>query len=653
MNEEEVKSGMTEDGQTEPSCENVLMGSPFGFIIFDSHGKLVKFNPAFVEIFGTSPDVESDFTSSSFLTHLGFYDQLDALQPHEVLQFSDIWLQTEHIFETNTPRNICVHCSVFGVFSPKEELEFYVIEIIDRTDQMIADALLFESEKRYQRILEQVSEILFSINLENNNISSMNKPGLELLGWSANDIIGRSIDMIISPEYHEFMHDLLLNIKKDEFPTKAIEMGFVAHGGQKFHADIHLQIIYLDQRPSELIFFIKNILLPNNISSPNQDKHLESIGTLAGGIAHDFNNILAALMGNVTYALEQNDLAVVKSILTETEQTIHRGQNLSYQLLTFSKGGEPVKHQADLTALISKTAIHTLRSSRSRCTLDFDEDLWEVDIDVHQISQALGNIIVNADESMEEAGNIYISFHNRHFHDMHKVEHSALAHFIIPPGKYIEITIRDEGTGIPDNIKEKIFEPYFSTKGVGAGLGLATAYSIIRNHTGYLTFTTRLSGSEQGTTFYLYLPVHSSDHASLLPGPALPLIKSHGVVKDKILILEDEPAIVKILDKMLRHLKLHPTFTLNGSDTIEEYKQAMEEDQGFNLVLIDLTIPGGLGGKETIQVLQKLDPNVKAIVSSGYSNNPIMSRPTEYGFKDVLKKPFTLGELREIIEKFM
>ncbi|MHA1746154.1 MAG: hybrid sensor histidine kinase/response regulator, partial [Promethearchaeota archaeon] len=489
---------------------------------------------------------------------------------------------------------------------------------------------------------------------KNNIISSMNKPGLELLGWSANDIIGTTIDKIISPEYHEFLHEILQKVRNDQIPTNAIEIGFVAHSGQRFHADINLQTIYLDHQPSELIFFIKNILLPNRFSSPTHDKHLESIGTLAGGIAHDFNNILAALMGNVTYALEQNDLAVVKSILTETEQTIHRGQNLSYQLLTFSKGGEPVKHQeADLTTLISKTAINTLRSSTSRCTLDFDEDLWEVNIDAHQIPQALGNIIVNADEAMEQAGNIYISFHNRHFLDMHKVEHSALAHFIVPPGKYIEITIRDEGTGIADTIREKIFDPYFSTKGVGAGLGLATAYSIIRNHAGYLTFTTRLSGSKQGTTFYFYLPVHSSDLPSPLPAPALlPLIKSHGIVKDKILILEDEPAIVKILDKMLRHLKLYPTFTLNGSDTIEEYKKALEEDQGFNLVLIDLTIPGGLGGKETIQVLQKLDPNVKAIVSSGYSNNPIMSRPTEYGFQDVLKKPFTLGELREIITKY-
>ena len=654
---------MNEEKFSRPSllCDNIFLRSPFGFIIFDKFGKLVRCNPAFVEIFGSSPDEERDFTSSTLLKHLGFYDQLSALNPKEILQFSDIWLQTEHIFTTATPKNICVSCLVFGVFSTAGQVENYVIEIIDRTDQMVAEDLLFESEKRYQQILEQVSEVILTVNLNNQTISSLNKPAQELFGWPENDLLGTNAFTVVSPKYHNIGRELIQKVSNNQIPTDPIEMEFLTHGGHTFHAKINLQVICFNNQPSELILFLKNILsTPESSSfSADHDKRLESIGNLAGGIAHDFNNILAALLGNVTYALEQNDLAVVKSILTETEQTIHRGQNLSYQLLTFAKGGQPVKKQTDLTPLIANTAIHTLRSSRSRCTLDFDEILWEVDVDAHQISQALGNIINNADEAMEHGGNIFLSFHNRQFSTMHKVEESALPHFIVPPGKYIEITIRDEGTGISTDIREKVFEPYFSTKGIGAGLGLATVYSIVRNHGGYLTFTTRLSGSQQGTTFFLYLPVISPNNASSsidtasIGGSEGQPKKPHIILKEKILVLEDEPAIIKILDKMLRHMKLQPTFTLNGSETIEEYKNAMENDQGFNLVLIDLTIPGGLGGKDTIIVLQKLDPDVKAIVSSGYSNNPIMSRPKEYGFQDVLKKPFTLRELREIIMKYL
>ncbi|MBI4378255.1 MAG: GAF domain-containing protein [Nitrospinae bacterium] len=364
-------------------------------------------------------------------------------------------------------------------------------------------------------------------------------------------------------------------------------------------------------------------------------RKLESLGILAGGIAHDFNNMLTAIIGNISLAkkyIKPGDRAY--QLLIEGEKASLRAKGLTRQLLTFAKGGDPVKKTVFLKNLIKDTVSFTLSGSKSMCKYLIQEDIYPVEADEGQLCQAINNIIINAEQAMPEGGVIEI--------DCKNITISEENTFSLEKGRYVRIAIKDNGTGIPTELLHKIFDPYFTTKQKGSGLGLATTYSIIKRHNGYIDVD---SNPVIGTTFYIYLP--ASDRGIKTKWVTDEEVSFSG--RGKILFMDDEEPIRKIISEISINAKNEIAFARDGKEAIELYSKAKESGRPFDVVILDLTIPGGMGGKEAIESLLKIDPHVKAIASSGYHNDFTMANYKTYGFKGIIQKPFNFQEFIGII----
>ncbi|KYK28539.1 MAG: hypothetical protein AYK19_20790 [Theionarchaea archaeon DG-70-1] len=360
---------------------------------------------------------------------------------------------------------------------------------------------------------------------------------------------------------------------------------------------------------------------------------LESLSILAGGVAHDFNNILTAILGNANLAKMYAANEKVTEKLTKIERASLQAKELTQQLLTFSKGGAPTKKTTSITELIKDSTGFALRGSNVRCHFYLSDDLWPVDVDAGQISQVINNIIMNADQAMPDGGIIIVRGENVTIQE----------HVTLQKGNYVKISIKDEGAGIPEKYVERIFEPYFTTKQKGSGLGLATCYSIIKNHDGLITAESELG---VGTTFYMWLPASQEKREEKEEPEEVP--KGEG----KVLLMDDEESILEAAGEVLQYLGYTVVTVRDGSEAVEQYRKVLDKEP-FDVVIIDLTIPGGMGGKKTIEKLLEIDPHVKAVVSSGYSNDPIMANYGEYGFCGVVTKPYTIKELSETLHKVL
>ncbi|MDH3394160.1 MAG: ATP-binding protein, partial [Desulfobulbaceae bacterium] len=368
-------------------------------------------------------------------------------------------------------------------------------------------------------------------------------------------------------------------------------------------------------------------------------RRIESLGILAGGIAHDFNNLLTGILGNITLAkmtAEQGTPVVEK--LTRAEKACMRARDLTQQLLTFSKGGAPVKKTAAITDLLKETALFALRGSNVQCDFDIAENLWPAEIDEGQIAQVINNLVINADQAMPHGGLVTVRAENITIANSKKVP--------LKPGRYLKITVQDTGEGINPKDIDKIFDPYFSTKKTGSGLGLASCYAIIKKHDGYIHAESKKS---QGAAFIFYLAASNAPvPTSLEEAPATAEPKT-----GRILIMDDEEMILELASELLTSHDFDVSVSTDGKEAIAAYRQAMQEGKPYDVVIMDLTIPGGMGGKEAIQKLHEIDPSVKAIVSSGYSMDAAMADFTEHGFVAVVPKPYKAATLLKVIQEVL
>ena len=365
---------------------------------------------------------------------------------------------------------------------------------------------------------------------------------------------------------------------------------------------------------------------------------LESLGLLAGGIAHDFNNVLTGIVGNLSLLRETPGLPPeVSQRLELLEKTAYKARLLTLQLLTFAKGGSPIKQAASIREVIVESAEFALRGSNLRAEFQFPEDLAPVEIDAGQISQVVQNLVINGKQAMPEGGVIRISAANCLVTDSGDLP--------LKPGGYVRVATEDHGGGIQPDHLGKVFDPYFTTKTGGTGLGLATAYSILKRHEGLITVQSEWG---RGSTFYFYLPAASTAPAAPPPeDAALP------AGAGRILVMDDEPGIRLILCDILRHFGYAPVAVADGREAIRAYERARSSGEPYDAVIMDLTIPGGMGGKDAIQELRKIDPNVRAIVSSGYSNDPVLARHEAYGFVARVEKPYRLPELAAALKRVL
>ncbi len=368
-----------------------------------------------------------------------------------------------------------------------------------------------------------------------------------------------------------------------------------------------------------------------------KSRKLESIGVLAGGIAHDFNNILTVILGNINLALQDEILSEkIRNRLINVEKASHRAKDLTQQLLTFSRGGAPVKAVSSLANIIKDSAEFVLHGSNAACRFDIPEDLWPADIDKGQISQVIQNIVINGSEAMSGGGIITIACSN--------VVGGDNTHAVLANGqKYIGISIADSGEGISALNIDKIFDPYFSTKPNGNGLGLAICHSIVSKHNGHISVKSDLGS---GTTFTVYLPAAEQrqvdDEKKTVAAP--------GSMQATVMIMDDEELVREMVEMMLVKMGHIPVPAVDGNEAVHLYKQHKESDTPIDLVIMDLTIPGAMGGKETVKELLAFDRQTKAIVSSGYSNDPVMANPCKYGFKAAISKPYSYEKLAEVID---
>ncbi len=371
-------------------------------------------------------------------------------------------------------------------------------------------------------------------------------------------------------------------------------------------------------------------------------KKLESVGVLAGGIAHDFNNLLTAIMGNISLAGQlANPGDKIGQLLAVAEKASLRAKNLTQQLLTLAKGGEPIKETASIVQMIKESADFVLHGGKSDYKLELPENLWLVDVDLGQMAQVIQNLIINARQAMPGGGTIRISCEN-----LDSTADEDPAPLLPIHNKYVKISVTDTGIGMPANVIDKIFDPYFSTKQAGSGLGLAITHSIIKKHKGTITVKSK---SGEGTTFNIYLPVS---------GENLPVTKSPAVVAEipgsiKILVMDDDEMVRNIASEILTHLGCEIVMAVNGQEALELFKQARNQGQPFDLVIMDLTIPGGMGGREAVTLILQEDPAAKVVVASGYSTDPILANYQDYGFSAAIAKPFRIKDLSEIIKKVM
>lgn len=368
---------------------------------------------------------------------------------------------------------------------------------------------------------------------------------------------------------------------------------------------------------------------------------IESIGVLAGGIAHDFNNILTSIIGNISLLrIEGVKDQTNTSLLEEIENAAVQASNLTKELLTFSKGGSPVKTLASITEIIKIFSKFTLHGSKSTIEFDFPDILWPVDVDKSQIGQVIQNLVLNADQAMDKGGIIKINCENISFDDTQFI--------LLESGNYIKITVKDEGKGISQENIHRIFDPYFTTKSNGKGLGLSICHSIVKNHGGVINVESVI---EKGSTFSVFLPakpdekikIVNSDHED-------PKIFSE---KHRFLVLEDEDQIIRMIKKICSHLNFEVKIVKDGSEVISLYQKELNNGRKFDIVLLDLTIPGGLGGEETAKILLNIDSHVKIIISSGYSTGEIMSNYKNYGFKGVLPKPYSINDFSNKINEIL
>ncbi len=368
-----------------------------------------------------------------------------------------------------------------------------------------------------------------------------------------------------------------------------------------------------------------------------QARKLESLAVLAGGVAHDFNNLLTGIVGNVSLLkiyLPRDDKNYAR--LLSLENAVFQARGLTQQLLTFSKGGLPVKETASIKEIIMASAAFTLSGSNVRYDFSPQENLWNVEADVGQLSQVMNNLLINAWQSMPDGGTIVVKCQNI---ILNKND------FLLEEGKYIMISVQDQGVGIPPENLQRIFDPYFTTKEKGSGLGLASAYSIIKKHQGHITVTSELG---KGTTFTVFLPALEEESAAEKHQDKDVILGT-----GKLLVMDDDEIVRQVLREMLISLGYQVEFSEDGAVAIELYKRAMESEMPFDLVIMDLTIPGGIGGKEAIKKLAAIDPHVRAIVSSGYSNDPVMANYKEYGFRGVIQKPYSIDELSRVVSVVM
>ncbi len=533
-------------------------------------------------------------------------------------------------------RHVWLETNAVPLRNEKDEIVAMLGLTRNVTEHIQQDKALRASEARFRSIIEHASTGILVADLETRQILYANPEICRLLGYSEQEFHAlKATDLAIPEEASRSAAGFQSHAEeKLDYTERTIRR----KDGSSIQMSINTVKLEYDGRPCIAAFLVdiseKHLLEEERLKT----QKLESVGTLAGGIAHDFNNLLQGVFGFISMAkltFDQKDKSL--AMLAQAEKALHQSVNLTTQLLTFSKGGKPVKKALDLRSVIENAVAFALSGSRITYEITVDKDLRTAVADEGQIGQVIQNIVLNADQAMPLGGMIRVSVRN------------MAAASIVPPadlqGDLVEIAIRDQGNGIPAEHLTRIFDPYFTTKEKGSGLGLATVYSIIKNHGGLIRVQSEIG---KGTTFFIYLP---ASNAAVEKQQAPTIVAA--TRQARVLVMDDEEMIREVSRELLTSIGHDVVCVESGETALEVYQAARDAGIPFDLVILDLTIRGGMGGIETLRKLVELDRDVVAVVSSGYSDDAALSNYRKQGFRAFLKKPYNIEELQNTLNALL
>jgi len=474
-------------------------------------------------------------------------------------------------------------------------------------------------------------------------VLDVNNATLAFYGAESKEQLLGSLDPVLLPETLPMLQEFLLAISEGR-PRFEYETVNRTLDGKVLNVLIRLFLPREEQEYRSLLLCILDITAKKQLEAERRrTQKLESLGVLAGGIAHDFNNLLMGITGSISLArLHMEGCAQAKgsrplNALENAEKACERARTLTHQLLTFSRGGNPVKKPLEVRELLTSAVNFSLSGSNVRCIFSIPKDVWNIEADENQFTQVISNLVLNGIEAMPDGGTLHVRARNRNLEAQEVPQLAA--------GRAVEITIQDQGVGIPEEHLQRVFDPYFTAKKGGRGLGLAIVYSVVLRHGGHVRLDSELG---MGTTVTIFLPATDAQPASLEAAPEDTVAKACSV-----LIMDDEEIVRAAVSAMLEFLGCQVETATDGAEMLALYRQAMDQGGRFDLVIMDLTIPGGMGGVEAVRELLRIDPEAKALVSSGYSNDPVMANYKAYGFAGVVPKPYRIGELNRALASIL
>jgi PAS domain S-box-containing protein len=612
---------------------SVCEKSPVGMMVVQN-GNVVYINDRLSDIVGYSAEE---------IYRWKLDDGLNIVHPEEREKFRErYYRQFDHnnVVMKNQVRGIRKDGQIFWMEVTSREITFRnrfatLLNYVDITEIKKKEHTLRESAESYRILFNKFSEPLIVHSLDKDNhpkkIMDVNAIAADMLGYEVDELIGVDPIHLFKKNQRKKLMNFYSELSKS---NPLIQTIIVSKNEKDIQVELRATLIPLRGRIVAMISLQNIAERVQKEAEYQRSEKLESIGTLAGSIAHDFNNLLTSILGNVNLAKMETDVDLLKTHLVEAEDSILRAKKLTNKLLCFAKGGVPLKELTDTSEFVRFAVTEKLLGSNIEYKDDLDPRVWNAEIDKDQIIQMLENIVENAQEASKYKGKIELELRNITFKHKNR--------FDLKPGNYVKISIMDYGKGIHPDVLPKIFDPFFTTKEDKLGLGLPVAYSIAKNHGGTIDVETEYG---KGTIFHVFLP------ASNVPGDEKgeTPIKQKRTKFQKILVMDDDPVILSIIVKLLSKLGYQSAQAVNGQEVLEKFKSAKEENKPFDLIILDLNIVDGMGGLETMKALKKLDPNVKVIVSSGYSSDPVLSNYEAYGFIGRIPKPYVIKELKEVI----
>jgi PAS domain S-box-containing protein len=603
-------------------------------------GRVLMSNPAVVRMLGyesfdqlqqrniEQEGFEPDYERSDFRSHLE--------QDGVIIGLESEWRRRDGTI-------IFVRESATAVRDASGRILYYDGVVEDVSERKRAEIALSEERERLAVTLRSIGDGVITTDLQG-NITLMNRVAELLTGWSLDEAIGkplhevfRIIDEHSREDRKNPVDEVLLTKGVIELANHTVLLN--RNGSEIVIADSGAPIFDEESNIVGVVLVFRDTTEKQRpLENMQRADKLQSLGVLAGGLAHDFNNLLGGIFGYLELAqhhLGPNEKS--RAHIEKAMTTFNRARDLTRQLLTFSKGGVPNRKTGPLAPVLRENAMFALSGSNISAEFVLDDDLWLCDFDENQIGQVIDNLVINAQQAMPLGGTIAVSAQN-----VHLTSDSSVP---LKSGDYVRFSVADTGTGIPPNILPRIFDPFFTTKQKGSGLGLTTVYSIIEKHNGTITVDSR---QDKGTTFHVYLPASEN---TMTVEESQSFVREQGA--GRILVMDDEEAIRETTQEMLESLGYEVVCADDGREALSKYQSARSEGRTFDAVIMDLTVPGGMGGKEGIQRLREEDPKVMAFVSSGYSNDPVLARPTEYGFTDKIQKPFRLDELANLLRRHL